>query len=74
MALPLYVSLEQIDARLLEAAEDLYASKRQAFLRVTLPLSAPGSSPGRCSRSSRRRATSSTPSCSGRRSSTWSAT
>ena len=42
MALPLYVSLEQVDARLLEAAEDLYASKRQAFLRVTLPLSAPG--------------------------------
>ena len=42
MALPLYVSLEQIDARVLEAAEDLYASKRQAFLRVTLPLSAPG--------------------------------
>jgi spermidine/putrescine transport system permease protein len=46
MALPLYVSLEQIDARLLEAAEDLYASKRQAFLRVTLPLSAPGIVPG----------------------------
>ncbi len=42
MALPIYVSLEQIDARLLEAAEDLYASSRQAFLRVTLPLSAPG--------------------------------
>ena len=42
MALPVYVSLEQIDGRLLEAAEDLYASKRQAFLRVTLPLSAPG--------------------------------
>ena len=42
MALPLYVSLEQIDARLLEAAEDLYASKVKAFLRVTLPLSAPG--------------------------------
>jgi spermidine/putrescine transport system permease protein len=42
MALPLYVSLEQIDARLLEAAEDLYASKLQAFLRVTLPLSLPG--------------------------------
>jgi len=42
MALPLYVSLEQIDQRLLEAAKDLYASPMQAFLRVTLPLSAPG--------------------------------
>jgi len=42
MALPLYVSLEQIDSRLIEAAEDLYASKLQAFLRVTLPLSLPG--------------------------------
>jgi spermidine/putrescine transport system permease protein len=42
MALPLYVSLEQIDERLIEAAEDLYASKLQAFLRVTFPLSLPG--------------------------------
>ena len=42
MALPLYVSLEQIDGRLIEAAEDLYASKVKAFLRVTLPLSLPG--------------------------------
>jgi spermidine/putrescine transport system permease protein len=42
MALPLYVSLEQLDKRLIEAAQDLYASKVQAFLRVTLPLSAPG--------------------------------
>jgi spermidine/putrescine transport system permease protein len=42
MALPLYVALEQIDPRLLEAAADLYASKTRAFLRVTLPLSAPG--------------------------------
>jgi spermidine/putrescine transport system permease protein len=42
MALPIYVSLEQIDPRLLEAAKDLYASSTQAFLRVTLPLSAPG--------------------------------
>jgi len=42
MALPLYVSLEQIDARLLEAAKDLYASPTRAFLKVTLPLSAPG--------------------------------
>ena len=42
MALPLYVSLEQIDPKLLEAAKDLYSSSTQAFLRVTLPLSAPG--------------------------------
>src|SRR5438477_684138 len=42
MALPLYVSLEQIDTRLLEAAQDLYASRWKAFLRVTLPLSLPG--------------------------------
>jgi spermidine/putrescine transport system permease protein len=42
MALPLYVSLEQIDASLIEAAQDLYASKWKAFLRVTLPLSLPG--------------------------------
>jgi spermidine/putrescine transport system permease protein len=42
MALPLYESLESIDKRLIEAAEDLYASSLQAFLRVTLPLSLPG--------------------------------
>jgi spermidine/putrescine transport system permease protein len=42
MALPLYVSLEQIDYRLIEAAQDLYASRVKAFLRVTLPLSLPG--------------------------------
>lgn len=42
MALPLYVSLEQIDVRLIEAAQDLYASRLKAFLRVTLPLSLPG--------------------------------
>ena len=42
VALPVYVALEQIDPRLLEAAKDLYASPLQAFLRVTLPLSAPG--------------------------------
>jgi spermidine/putrescine transport system permease protein len=42
MALPLYVSLEQIDTRLIEAAQDLYASRWKAFLRVTLPLSLPG--------------------------------
>jgi spermidine/putrescine transport system permease protein len=42
MALPLYVSLEQIDHRLIEAAQDLYASRVKAFFRVTLPLSLPG--------------------------------
>jgi spermidine/putrescine transport system permease protein len=42
MALPIYVSLEQIDDRLIEAAQDLYASKWRAFVRVTLPLSLPG--------------------------------
>lgn len=42
MALPLYVSLESIDHRLIEAAQDLYASRVKAFLRVTLPLSLPG--------------------------------
>ena len=42
MALPLYASLEQVDKRLVEAAEDLYASRPVAFLRVTFPLSLPG--------------------------------
>jgi spermidine/putrescine transport system permease protein len=42
MILPLYASLDRIDKSLLEAANDLYASKREAFLRVTLPLSLPG--------------------------------
>jgi spermidine/putrescine transport system permease protein len=42
MALPLYVSLEKIDKRLIEAATDLYASRATAFRRVTLPLALPG--------------------------------
>jgi spermidine/putrescine transport system permease protein len=42
MVLPLYVSLEQVDQRLIEAAEDLYASRARAFAKVTLPLSLPG--------------------------------
>ena len=42
MILPIYASLERIEVRMLEAAKDLYASARQAFWRVTFPLSAPG--------------------------------
>jgi spermidine/putrescine transport system permease protein len=42
MVLPIYASLERIDPRLIEAGKDLYASSRAAFMKVTLPLSAPG--------------------------------
>jgi spermidine/putrescine transport system permease protein len=42
MILPLYVSLEKIDRRLIEAATDLYASRTTAFRKVTLPLALPG--------------------------------
>ncbi len=42
VALPIFVSLESLDRRLLEAASDLGASRWQAFWRVTLPLSVPG--------------------------------
>jgi spermidine/putrescine transport system permease protein len=42
MALPIYVSLEQIDRAVVDAGADLYASPREQFLRVILPLSAPG--------------------------------
>ena len=42
MALPLYVALEKIDGRLLEAATDLYATRATAFRKITLPLAAPG--------------------------------
>jgi len=41
-ALPLYVAIERIDKSVLDAAYDLYASKREAFLRVILPLTIPG--------------------------------
>ena len=41
-ALPLYVSLEKIDRRVVEAANDLYASKIQSFFRVIFPLTVPG--------------------------------
>jgi spermidine/putrescine transport system permease protein len=42
MILPLYVAIEKIDRRLIEAATDLYASRLQAFWRVTFVLSLPG--------------------------------
>ncbi|GBU10311.1 spermidine/putrescine ABC transporter permease [Gammaproteobacteria bacterium] len=42
MILPLYSSIEKLDKPLLEAARDLGANKFQAFMRVILPLTAPG--------------------------------
>ena len=42
VALPIFVSLESLDRRLLEAASDLGASRLRAFRAVTLPLSLPG--------------------------------
>jgi spermidine/putrescine transport system permease protein len=42
MILPLYVALEKIDPRLIEAANDLYANRWAAFRRVTFPLALPG--------------------------------
>ncbi len=41
-ALPLYVALERIDRKVLDAAYDLYANRRTAFLKVIVPLSIPG--------------------------------
>jgi spermidine/putrescine transport system permease protein len=40
--LPIFVSIDRLDPNLVAAARDLYASGRQAFLHVTLPLSLPG--------------------------------
>src|SRR5262249_613202 len=42
MVLPIYVSLEKLDRRLIEAAFDLGADRWRAFRRVILPLSLPG--------------------------------
>jgi spermidine/putrescine transport system permease protein len=42
MILPLYVSLEKIDPRLLEASRDLYSSNRRTFGKVIMPLALPG--------------------------------
>jgi len=41
-ALPLYVALERIDRRVMEASHDLYATRRVAFTHVVLPLAVPG--------------------------------
>ncbi len=42
MVFPLYVSLERLDRRLLEAAGDLGAGPLRAFTRITVPLAMPG--------------------------------
>ncbi len=42
MILPLYASLERMDLDLVEAAQDLGASRSQAFRDVTWPLARPG--------------------------------
>jgi spermidine/putrescine transport system permease protein len=40
--LPLFVSIDRLDPTLVAAGRDLYASGRQAFVHVTLPLTMPG--------------------------------
>ncbi|MCF6388516.1 ABC transporter permease [Mycobacterium sp. MBM] len=42
MILPLYVSLEKIDPRLLEASRDLYSGGSRSFRKVVFPLAVPG--------------------------------
>jgi spermidine/putrescine transport system permease protein len=42
VALPIFVSLDNLDTSLLEAASDLGASRLRTFWRITLPLSIPG--------------------------------
>jgi spermidine/putrescine transport system permease protein len=42
MVLPIYVSLEKVDPRLVDAAQDLYSTSSAAFRKVVLPLSVPG--------------------------------
>jgi spermidine/putrescine transport system permease protein len=46
MVMPVYVSLERLDKRLLEASADLGAPPLRGFLQVTLPLSLPGVATG----------------------------
>jgi spermidine/putrescine transport system permease protein len=42
MILPIYVSLEKVDIRLVDAAKDLYSTSTAAFRKVVFPLSLPG--------------------------------
>jgi spermidine/putrescine transport system permease protein len=42
VTLPIFVALENMDRRLLEAATDLGASRMRAFMKITLPIAAPG--------------------------------
>ncbi len=42
MVLPIYVALEKIDPRLVDAARDLYSNTWRAFRKVVFPLSLPG--------------------------------
>jgi spermidine/putrescine transport system permease protein len=42
MVLPIYVALEKIDPRLVDAARDLYSNTWRAFRKVIFPLSLPG--------------------------------
>lgn len=42
MVFPLYVSIERMDRRLVEASRDLGAGRGRTFRRVTLPLTLPG--------------------------------
>jgi spermidine/putrescine transport system permease protein len=42
MVLPIYVALEKVDPRLIDAARDLYANTWRAFRKVVFPLSLPG--------------------------------
>jgi spermidine/putrescine transport system permease protein len=42
MVLPVYVALERIDPRVIEAARDLYAGPLVTFRKVILPLALPG--------------------------------
>jgi spermidine/putrescine transport system permease protein len=46
MVLPLYAAIDRFDFTLMEAAADLGASKRRAFMRVMLPMTMPGVAAG----------------------------